>query len=68
MSIKILDCTLRDGGYYTNWDFDSSLVKTYFKNTNLLPLEYLEVGYRSPKEFGYQGEFFYCTEFTMKRV
>lgn len=18
---KILDCTLRDGGYYTNWDF-----------------------------------------------
>ena len=23
---KILDCTLRDGGYYTNWDFKSQLV------------------------------------------
>ncbi|MFN0729530.1 aldolase catalytic domain-containing protein [Polaribacter gochangensis] len=66
--MKILDCTLRDGGYYTNWDFDDSLVKTYFRNMNLLPLEYLEAGYRSPKKNGYQGEFFYCSEFTMKRI
>ena len=27
--MKILDCTLRDGGYYTNWDFDDALVTTY---------------------------------------
>ena len=25
-SIKVLDCTLRDGGYYTNWDFSRSTV------------------------------------------
>ena len=24
--IKILDCTLRDGGYYNNWDFDYEVV------------------------------------------
>jgi len=30
---KILDCTLRDGGYYTNWDFDRKLVDTYIKPT-----------------------------------
>ena len=24
--MKILDCTLRDGGYYTNWDFDDKIV------------------------------------------
>ena len=25
---KIFDCTLRDGGYYTSWDFDRELVKS----------------------------------------
>ena len=29
--MKILDCTLRDGGYYTNWDFDDKLVNDYLK-------------------------------------
>ena len=29
--IKLLDCTLRDGGYYTNWDFDKNLVRGYLK-------------------------------------
>lgn len=43
--IKILDCTLRDGGYYTNWDFDKNLVDTYIKACNDLPVDYLEVGY-----------------------
>ena len=27
--IKILDCTLRDGGYYNNWDFSNDLVNDY---------------------------------------
>ena len=27
--MEILDCTLRDGGYYTNWDFDFKLVDEY---------------------------------------
>ena len=31
--IQILDCTIRDGGYYTNWDFEKKLVNQYnFKN------------------------------------
>jgi len=24
--MKILDCTIRDGGYYTNWDFDQNML------------------------------------------
>lgn len=39
MKTKILDCTLRDGGYYTNWDFSSEVVKTYIETTNKLPVE-----------------------------
>lgn len=57
---KILDCTLRDGGYYTNWDFDKDLVKTYFKSFNKLPVDYLEIGYRSNPMSTYLGEYFYC--------
>lgn len=56
---KILDCTLRDGGYYTQWDFDKNLVKTYFDSFNHLPVDYLEIGYRSNPMKKYLGEYFY---------
>ncbi len=58
--MKILDCTLRDGGYYTNWDFNKELVHTYLDSFEKLPVQYLEVGYRSLPLTGYLGEFFYC--------
>jgi 4-hydroxy 2-oxovalerate aldolase len=57
--VKILDCTLRDGGYYTNWDFNRSIVDQYIQSTNNLPLDYLEVGYRSIPMGGYLGKYFY---------
>ncbi len=58
--MKILDCTIRDGGYYTNWDFDAQLVDKYLNAFNHLPVEYLEVGYRSKPMPGYLGKYFYC--------
>ena len=45
--MKILDCTLRDGGYYTNWDFDSKIVDVYIQAMNVLPIDYIELGYSS---------------------
>ncbi len=27
--IKLVDCTLRDGGYYNNWDFNPLLIQDY---------------------------------------
>lgn len=57
---KILDCTLRDGGYYTNWDFDKSLVDQYIRAMNHLPVDYLEIGYRSIPMKEYLGKYFYC--------
>lgn len=66
--LKILDCTIRDGGYYTNWDFDNNLVETYLTAMNTLPVDYLEVGYRSPKLSGYHGEYFYCPDFVLKKL
>jgi 4-hydroxy 2-oxovalerate aldolase len=66
--MKILDCTLRDGGYYTNWDFNRKLVDTYIKACNDLPLDYLEVGYRSIPLSGYYGEYFYLPLYVMERL
>jgi 4-hydroxy 2-oxovalerate aldolase len=58
--MKLLDCSIRDGGYYTNWDFDQKLINTYLNAFNYLPVEYLEVGYRSKPIKGYLGKYFYC--------
>ena len=68
LNFQILDCTLRDGGYYTNWDFDKELVKTYLEALNHLPVDYIEVGYRSPKLEGYYGEYFYCPDYVLKQL
>jgi 4-hydroxy 2-oxovalerate aldolase len=68
MDIKLLDCTLRDGGYYTLWDFDRELVKTYFHAFNQLPIDYLEVGYRSTPQQEYLGEFFYCPIYMLEEL
>lgn len=57
--MKILDCTLRDGGYYTNWDFPSSIIQDYIAATNILPIDYLEVGYRNKSAKEYMGKFGY---------
>ncbi len=65
---KILDCTLRDGGYYTNWDFSTEIVNRYFTSFNHLPVEYLEIGYRSKPMKNYLGEFFYCPDYVLDNV
>lgn len=38
---KILDCTLRDGGYYTNWDFSSEVVDSYIQAMKLWHMVFL---------------------------
>jgi UDP-N-acetylglucosamine 2-epimerase len=63
---KLLDCTLRDGGYYTNWDFHRDTVKAYLNSFNSLGVEYLEVGYRNPLSDGYYGEYFFCPPETLQ--
>ena len=66
--MKILDCTLRDGGYYNNWDFDDTLVEEYCRCLNLLPIEYIEIGYRSIEYNQYMGEYFYLPLSTLEKV
>lgn len=65
---KLLDCTLRDGGYYTHWDFPDPVVSVYTRCMNRLPIEYIEVGYRSIDKGDYLGEYFYLPINTLERL
>jgi len=68
MSIELLDCTLRDGGYYTLWDFESKLINHYLKFISQLPIKYIEIGYRSIEKEDYLGEFYYLPLETIKAI
>ena len=44
----ILECTLRDGGYYTHWEFDNDLVQEMVSVLSKSKVDYIELGYKSP--------------------
>jgi len=48
----ILDCTLRDGGYYTNWNFETKMVKDLITALDLSKVDVIELGYKSPIKGG----------------
>ena len=68
--MKILDCTLRDGGYYTNWDFDQELAISYYKLLKTLPIDIIEIGYRgnTAKKNNYFGEYYFLTVSNIKKI
>lgn len=43
---RILDCTIRDGGYYNKWNFSKSFVKDYLKLMSNLNVDWVEIGFR----------------------
>ncbi|MCL4216044.1 MAG: aldolase catalytic domain-containing protein [Candidatus Hydrogenedentes bacterium] len=48
--IKVLDCTIRDGGLMNNWAFDEAMVKDVFENLVASGVDYVELGYRHDKK------------------
>lgn len=56
--IKVLDCTIRDGGLINNHDFDRRFVREVYKAISEAGVDYMEMGYRnskklfSPREYG----------------
>ena len=44
--MKVLDCTFRDGGYYTDWQFNKDLVEKYLHVMKSLKVDYVELGLR----------------------
>ena len=56
--IKVLDCTIRDGGLINNHDFDRRFVRAVYQAISEAGVDYVELGYKnskelfSPKEYG----------------
>lgn len=62
MQIQLLDCTLRDGGYYTNWDFSASLIDEYLRAMKGAQIDVVELGFRFLKNEGFKGACAYTTD------
>ncbi|MBU0503710.1 MAG: aldolase catalytic domain-containing protein [Candidatus Omnitrophota bacterium] len=56
--IKVLDCTIRDGGLMNNHDFEPRFVREVYKALSEAGIDYMEIGYKNskrlfnPKEYG----------------
>lgn len=66
--VKLLDCTLRDGGYYNSWDFDNPLIEDYLKAMNEISVDYVELGLRGFNKEGFKGACAFTTDSFIKSL
>lgn len=50
-SIKLLDCTLRDGGYVNNWKFGKHTIHNILKRLSISNIDIIECGFLTDKEY-----------------
>ncbi|MDT0575726.1 aldolase catalytic domain-containing protein [Croceicoccus sp. F390] len=60
--LTILDCTLRDGGYYNDWDFDPELIAAYLDAMHAAKVDVVELGQRFLGNAGFKGPCAYTTD------
>ncbi|MBF0522552.1 MAG: aldolase catalytic domain-containing protein [Candidatus Omnitrophica bacterium] len=48
--IKVLDCTIRDGGLINNHQFDIRFVREVYKALSEAGVDYMEIGYKNSKK------------------
>ena len=46
--IKVVDCTLRDGGLVNNFEFSEDFVRDLYKANVAAGVDYMEFGYKAP--------------------
>ena len=66
--LKILDCTLRDGGYHNNWKFNQKLINEYLFSMSKSGIEYIELGFRFLNQSKQRGETAYTKESFIKKL
>lgn len=69
--VKIIDCTIRDGGLINNFQFEDDLVRSVYSTCNEAGIEYMEIGYKASEEyFSYNefGKWKFCKEEDIKRI
>ena len=69
--LKVLDCTLRDGGLVNNFGFTDEFVKDLYEANIKAGVDYMEFGYKAskeifdPKEF---GKWKFCNEEDIRAI
>ena len=66
--INILDCTLRDGGYYNNWYFKKDLINEYLKVMDIIQVDCVEIGFRFLDKIKNKGALAYSEESFLKTL
>ena len=69
--IKVLDCTVRDGGLVNNWDFPMEAVKRIYRALWAAGVDHMEIGYRHDREMfppSKSGVWRYCEEHVVREV
>ena len=64
--VKLLDCTTRDGGYSTNWDYPRGDIIELINKLNSKNIEYFEIGYRNNQDTENKGKFYCCDKDFLK--
>ena len=55
--IKVLDCTIRDGGLINNHDFDMRFVRAVYQALSEAGVDYMEIGYKNSKRLFSSSEY-----------
>jgi 4-hydroxy 2-oxovalerate aldolase len=69
--IKILDCTVRDGGLINQWQFSDDFVRKVFIALSQSGVDYMEIGYKSSEKYfsrSENGAWKFCSEDDLKRI
>jgi 4-hydroxy 2-oxovalerate aldolase len=69
--IKVIDCTVRDGGLMNKWQFDDTFVRNVYQSLAEAGVDYMEIGYLSSEEAFDRKEFGpwrFCAEDDLQRI
>jgi len=69
--IKVLDCTIRDGGLMNNHDFDERFVRAIFKAVSESGIDYMEIGYKNSRRLFPEdkyGAWKFCADDDIRKV
>ena len=69
--IKVLDCTIRDGGLINNHYFTDEFVRAVYKAVSEAGIDYIEMGYRSSRKYAPPGDFGdwkYCDDDVISKI
>ena len=69
--IKVIDCTVRDGGLMNKWQFEDQFVKKVYNSLSEAGVDYMEIGYLSSEsafDRNEYGPWRFCAEKDLQRI